>query len=234
MLLRIYLEWTLEVHIVAAHRKLVYGFGINDVESSSRIKQEDGTYRLCDIYCRWSNMIRRCYHTKSMEASYKDCQVAEEWSSLKAFSSWYNCFHEEGMVIDKDLLSGKIYSPDTCLFVPPNVNSFITTSGSQYLLPSGVHFNKEKGKFCSRVYNPFSEKRGDYKHMGYVPTAEEATIRFMILKSEYADILASTLENTKSADCLRQRYKEGHWFFKSEMEKAILFDKKLLERGCYD
>ena len=212
---------------MAAPRKLVYGFGINDVETSPRIRQEDGSYRLCDIYCRWSNMIRRCYHIKSKESSYEGCQVTEEWASLKEFSRWYNSFYKEVMVIDKDLLSGKIYSPDTCLFIPPKVNSFITTSEEKYPLPSGVHFNKERGKFCSRVYNPFSEKRGDYKHMGYVLTAEEATSRFMDLKSEYASILALDLENPKSAACLEQRYKEGHWFFNTEMEKARMFDKKM-------
>lgn len=66
------------------------------------------------------------YRIENQE-SYCEVTVCDEWQrDFEKFYDWCLDNYVEGWQIDKDLLSGdeKIYSPDTCLFVPPEVNAF--------------------------------------------------------------------------------------------------------------
>ena len=66
------------------------------------------------------------------EPTYKECTVCTEWHNFQAFAEWYeNNYYEipnESMSLDKDILfkGNKIYSPETCVFVPKNINSLFT------------------------------------------------------------------------------------------------------------
>lgn len=99
------------------------------------------------IYHTWRDMIRRCYDEKSLikHPHYKNCSVSDNWHNFQNYAKWYeNNFpkHIEGIKfhVDKDVLNirdGKrLYSEETCIFLPQRVNNFLTnikstnTSGS--------------------------------------------------------------------------------------------------------
>lgn len=80
------------------------------------------------------------------------------FESFQEFAAWcqvqvgYNAVDASGGVyeIDKDILypSRRIYSPDTCRFVPAEVNCvFNTSAASRGEWPIGVSFHKQRGKF---------------------------------------------------------------------------------------
>lgn len=153
--------------------KLVAGIGVNDsatpIQHTKTINGVQKVYN-CPYYKKWSLMLERCY--KRDYGSF----VCTEWLLFSNFKKW--CIEQEQEVgditslqLDKDLLSIdklRIYSPDTCCFLPRKVNSFLTTK-SKSGLPLGVYPNK-KG-FSTGYSNPLTKRR---YHIGTYATAEEA------------------------------------------------------------
>jgi hypothetical protein len=90
-------------------------------------------------YQCWVGMIERCYDTHNIYPSYKDCTVCKEWHNFQNFAEWYeNNYYEvlnEKMHIDKDILSGdnKVYSKETCIFVPEKINLIIKNNVKGFL-----------------------------------------------------------------------------------------------------
>lgn len=80
------------------------------------------------------DMITRCYSRKYQikKPSYKTCTVSKEWHNFQNFAKWFDSNYMEGFVLDKDLLSSckKIYSKETCVFIPHCLNSFMTNKKS--------------------------------------------------------------------------------------------------------
>ena len=122
-------------------RKLIYGVGINDADyptqSCKIIGHVDGKQKrkllwACPFYRRWTSMLGRCYCKKFLQNSptYQNCFVCNEWLTFSKFKAWMETQDWEGKELDKDLLSGecKVYSPETCVFVPRNVNMFMIES----------------------------------------------------------------------------------------------------------
>lgn len=107
--------------------------------------------KLTKCYKIWQHMLRRCYDSKYIEKypSYKDCIVHESWHNFQNFAGWFeNDYYKiEGqrMDLNKDILckGNKIYSPDTCVFVPHRINVLFTKSNSKRgELPIGVSEHK--------------------------------------------------------------------------------------------
>jgi hypothetical protein len=75
-------------------------------------------------------MMMRCYSLKwsSKFPTYKDCIVDERWHNFQIFGEWFEENYVEGFELDKDILgkSSKIYSPETCCFVPQEINLMFT------------------------------------------------------------------------------------------------------------
>lgn len=131
-----------------------------------------------DAYSTWSRMIVRCYDHKYHEKypTYKDCIVSEEWHNFQNFAEWYeNNFYqveEEKMHLDKDILSkcNKVYSSDTCIFVPASINTlFVKKNINRGNLPIGVSYHKRNKKYCARC--SINSKNSV---LGYYNTPEEA------------------------------------------------------------
>lgn len=86
------------------------------------------------VYDTWHGMIERCYSKKCHEKhpTYIGCKVCDEWLNFQNFAKWYdNNYYEvkdEKMCLDKDILlkHNKIYSPNTCIFVPHTINMLFT------------------------------------------------------------------------------------------------------------
>lgn len=107
-------------------------------------------------YPTWRNMLSRCYNETclSRNKTYKNCTVCEEWHNFQNFAKWYeDNYYEipnEMMELDKDILykGNKTYSPETCVFVPNNINTlFVGCDISRGAYPIGVTFCKSKNKF---------------------------------------------------------------------------------------
>lgn len=135
--------------------KLVYGVGINDLDESVGIGTEDRA-----IYDRWQLILERCYSTKhqTIHPTYVGCTICDDWKYLSKFRLWFNANYREGFHIDKDILvkGNKLYSPETCCFVPPYINNLALGERSDKGdLPTGI---------CKQTITKKSGKQYTYYH----------------------------------------------------------------------
>ena len=162
----------------------------------------EGYYKLIthkNIYKHWSSMIRRCYseiyHKK--EPTYKDCSVCEEWHNFQNFGKWfdenYYTIENETMCLDKDILhkGNKIYSPETCVFVPQRINSlFLKRNKSRGKYPIGTTYNKRDKKYesCCHMYK---NNRYTRHAIGNFDTPIEAFTAYKTFKEQYIKQVAN-------------------------------------------
>lgn len=133
--------------------------------------QSDGTYELYKkCYRIWRSMLCRCYDPSSQEKSptYIGITVCNEWHNFQNFKKWFeeNCI--ENFHLDKDIICRdcKMYSPETCCFVPQEINSLFTKrKNHRGRFPIGVI--KHKNKYRSRLGR-------DRKHLGLFTSIKEA------------------------------------------------------------
>lgn len=123
-------------------------------------------------YKYWFSLLDRCYNKQRKHTHrYKDCIVCEEWFTFSNFYQWFdeNYYEVDGhkMNLDKDLLfkDNKIYSPETCVFLPHKINCLFNRSQSQRGdLPIGVYYEKGKDRYrCSLMINDKRVKGARYK-----------------------------------------------------------------------
>ena len=150
------------------------------------------------VYSAWNNMLKRCYtknyHIK--QPSYKECSVDERWHNFQNFAKWceaqigYSTVESNGLYyqLDKDILvkGNKVYSPETCCFVPSEVNNLIIFSNSargEY--PVGVTFHKRLKKYAANI-----SLGGVQKHLGYFEEVSEAFNSYKIAKERYIKFVA--------------------------------------------
>ena len=156
----------------------IYGVGyIGEGKYKSR---ENG--KITRVYSTWNSMLQRCYDKKYHEKypTYKNCSVTDEWYNFQNFAKWYyNNYYEiegERMNLDKDILikHNRVYSPDTCIFVPQTINTlFIKCDKSRG--ESVIGTSPFRGKYVAycHVFNPETGK-SKREHLGYYDTELEA------------------------------------------------------------
>lgn len=117
-------------------------------------------------YQTWLNMMARCYSEKYHNTfpTYIGCTVCDEWHNYQVFCKWfhenYYTIENNRMEIDKDILikGNKIYSPETCIFVPHFINTlFIKCDAHRGDLPCGVNVSPS-GKYFSKCSNIYDKK----------------------------------------------------------------------------
>lgn len=189
---------------------LVYGVGVNDssyvVKTWDTFKIPDGSRKYktkwsCPFYTRWKGMLERCY-SASRKPSYADCRVCDEWLTFSCFKNWMEKQDWQGNELDKDILSvgNQLYSPETCLFVSPRVNTFITDrKRDRGDLPIGV--SRGNGRFRA-----FCSKDGVVETLGTFDTPEIAHMAWLSRKIELAIGLAALQTDTRVAEALVLRY----------------------------
>lgn len=178
-------------NIVCSYERRAYGVGYLG-EGKYKVL-ENGKPTKC--YQIWRSMLQRCYdhkyHKKAL--TYINCEVCEEWLDYQNFAKWYyNNYYEIGsqkMCLDKDILckGNKVYSPETCIFVPERINTlFIKCDKSRGEYPIGVYYKKQTGKFVARcnIYD-LKENKSKLKHLGLYNTHEEAFEVYKEFKEEY-------------------------------------------------
>ena len=166
----------------------VYGVGITGLEPT---RNENGEQ--LESYKCWKRMLQRCYSAKFQEKhqTYIGCSVSEEWLYYSNFKKWYDenyyTIKNQRMELDKDILikGNKVYSPDTCIFVPQFINSLFTkcqkTRGE---LPIGVWYHKPNKKYIANL-SVFKDGKSTKKHLGCFDTPNDAFEAYKQAKEDY-------------------------------------------------
>lgn len=142
---------------------------------------ENGRNTKC--YDTWHSMLKRCYDPKyhKRRPTYRDCKASEEFHNFQNFAKWDedNYYEIEGeiMHLDKDILikHNKIYSPETCIYVPQIINSlFVKCDKSRGESVIGTCRDKN-GKYqvnCNLINPKIGKSKGEY--LGRYETEIEA------------------------------------------------------------
>ena len=138
----------------------------------------------------WKNMLKRCYSEASFKKSpsYEQCLTSETFNDYQQFKTWCNSqlgFGNTGWELDKDILvkGNKVYSEDTCCFVPKEINLLLVKHDKgrgDYLL--GVDYHKNRKQFRARCSD---------KHLGWFNTELEAFRAYKQAKEAYIKEVAN-------------------------------------------
>jgi len=169
-------------------RSLVYGVGVNDWDGAVKV---DGNQ--IKEYKLWQSMLQRSFDEKykQKKPTYKDVTCSKEWLSMTKFIedvSKMRGFGLDGWALDKDILQkgNKLYSKDTCCFVPAEVNNLLVKSdNSRGEWPVGVYFHKATGKFMAQL-----AINGKRRYLGLFNTAEEAFQAYKRAKEAQIKVVA--------------------------------------------
>lgn len=167
-------------------KKLIYEYGINDFDTNVIVNK-----KAIREYAIWVKVLQRCYSNeyKSKHPTYKDCYAEEYLHSFKNFYTFIRTvkgFDIDGFQIDKDILSdgNKCYSRDTIVFLPHEINSFLTKADAiRGDLPLGV--SKSLKKFMARL-----RIDGVSVNLGTYNTPLEAFNAYKDAKEQQAKVLA--------------------------------------------
>ncbi|AFQ96434.1 hypothetical protein [Bacillus phage vB_BceM_Bc431v3] len=163
---------------------VVYGVGFVGIGTYKT--QENGTDS--KPYVIWHGMLRRCYEEvpTKRNSAYQGCTVDKEWHNFQNFAKWYEeNFYQVGdevMHLDKDILvkGNRVYSPDTCIFVPYQINMLFTNRRKDKgAYPTGVT-KRTNGKYAARL-----NKKHTRCSLGSFNTPEEASLAYRAAKEEY-------------------------------------------------
>lgn len=192
-------DWTIEHiqygqfkkgNIRCPYERRVYGVGYLG-EGDYKTKENN---KHTKIYERWHSVMQRCYDPKwhIKQPTYIGCKVAEEWYNFQNFAQWFeeNYYEIEGKImdLDKDILikGNKIYSPDTCVFVPQEINKlFIKSDITRGNLPIGVSYDKPRRKYKAQY-----SMNGQKTYIGLYNTPEEAFQAYKQFKENLIQELA--------------------------------------------
>jgi hypothetical protein len=169
---------------------MVYGVGI--YEKGKYLGKVNG--QLSKEYRLWRNMLERCYSESlhSKHPTYIGCKVSENFKNFQWFAEWCQSqigFNLKDYQMDKDISSkgNKLYSEDTCFFVPRQINTFLTKRAAgrgKYAI--GVDFIKATNKFRASCSN--STSTGIF--LGSYSTEDEAFNAYKTYKESQAKELA--------------------------------------------
>lgn len=179
---------------------MILGKGINDIKGDSSLKSEH--YK---IYGLWHAMLNRCYSTSfhKRNPSYIGTIVCDEWLLYSNFKKWCLDNYIEGYELDKDIIGGnkRIYSPDTCAFIPRAINgTLIEPQNKKQNNPLGVYKHKKSNGMINERKKPYeaaikTHKMKKAKCLGMFVTAEEAHKAWQIAKRDYFIELIEQFKN---------------------------------------
>ncbi|AUR91548.1 DNA-binding domain protein [Vibrio phage 1.161.O._10N.261.48.C5] len=154
---------------------MILNFGVNDIpKCKSNLK----------YYQKWYDMIQRCYNTsqRSKYPTYTNCEVCQEWRYFSNFLNWCKAYEVrtgidcKDYALDKDVMSSVTYSPESCCFLPKNVNTFLSIKRRNNTLGYvGVSYQKSSRLYKAEI-NAFFERRRIC--LGYFKDARSASIAY--------------------------------------------------------
>lgn len=181
-------------HCRNLNSKLVLGVGINDMLGAEKTKEFIKQRQM------WFGILQRCFSIKLLERrpTYKNCKVSESWlwlsnfiKDIKSIENYEKSLNE-GWQLDKDLLSneGKLYSKDTCCFIPRSLNLVLSSYPKKLNgLPKGVKLSKG-GRYFAIL-----QKEGNQIFLGSYDSVEEASRVYNIAKKEHLLNIADSIKD---------------------------------------
>lgn len=181
-------------HCRNLNSKLVFGVGINDMLGAEKTKEFIKQRQM------WFGILQRCFSIKLLERrpTYKNCKVSESWlwlsnfiKDIKSIENYEKSLNE-GWQLDKDLLSneGKLYSKDTCCFIPRSLNLVLSSYPKKLNgLPKGVKLSKG-GRYFAIL-----QKEGNQIFLGSYDSVEEASRVYNIAKKEHLLNIADSIKD---------------------------------------
>ena len=154
--------------------------------------------KLTDEYKIWHGVLQRCYDPKFHEkhSTYKDCTVEDYLLNFQHMGKWLeDNYYEvpgEKMCLDKDILckGNKIYSRDTCIFVPERINLLFTKRDkSRGNSPIGATPNSS-GNYQVRCHDEY----GKSIYLGTYNTKEKA---FQVYKQYKEKVIKKVIDSYK-------------------------------------
>ena len=138
-------------------------------------------------YACWKRMIYRSHDAKyhDKRPTYKGVTVCKKWHNFQTFAAWFDDNYIDGFVLDKDLLSDdKVYSSETCVFIPPALNSFLANNYSTNISGFvGVSWDKVAKRWKAVITE---KSTGKNKNLGYFHTKKEASKAYQAQRAIYA------------------------------------------------
>lgn len=157
-----------------------------------RVKKFNARSKAKSLY---DSMMLRANHAKG----YVNVKVCKEWEDFENFYEWFKDqvekkWYRKGRHLDKDLLSPKdckIYSPETCCFLPAKVNLFLVNSSKKgRKLPPAVIYNSLTELYCAHFsVDGYVISSGDYT------TAYDAFLYYKNYKEKMAKEIAEVLKD---------------------------------------
>ena len=174
-----------------------------------------------DKYNIWYNMLMRCYDSKyqEREPTYKGCRVEDYLLNFQHMGEWiednYYEIPGEIMCLDKDILykGNKVYSRDTCIFVPKRINNlFVKRDNRRGDNPIGVS-DLPSGNYQVQCKNGY----GKYIYLGTYSTKEEA---FQVYKEYKENLIKETIDSYKGKipEPFYSRLREPMYNYKVEID----------------
>lgn len=162
-----------------SYKSAICGIGINDLMLG----------RESEAYTLWRNMIVRCYDEGRLvrHPTYRGVTVCSDWLKLSAFKKWFDQNVVKGYSLDKDIINkgNKVYSPDNCCFVPPEINTLFTRRHlHRGPLPIGVSF--KHGKYYASI-----SMNGKMHGLGHYDMPELAFAAYKSAKEAYIKEVAT-------------------------------------------
>lgn len=148
------------------------------------------------LYIQWLNIKQRCYNPNRWikNPTYQGCSVHDDWKyNFQQFAEDYTSMIGYGLPnrqLDKDILvkGNKVYSKDTCILVPHNINILFTNSKNargQY--PVGVIYTPhDTPPYMARI-----RKHGKQIFIGRYRTIEEAFQAYKNAKEQHIKDMAN-------------------------------------------
>ena len=168
----------------------------------------------------WYNMLQRCYDPKLHEryTTYEGCIVEDYLFNFQNMGEWIeeNYYEVQGerMCLDKDILckGNKIYSRETCIFVPERINTLFTKrDNSRGDNPIGVS-DLPSGNYQVQCNNGY----GKYIYLGTYSNKEEA---FRVYKQYKEKVIKEVIDSYegKIPEPFYSRLKEAMYNYKVEI-----------------
>lgn len=186
-------------HFYFMNKNTVCGVGTKDVPMcvNGNIKKS---------YNIWKSMLQRCYSSKTqkLHPSYIGCTVCPDWKYFSNFEIWCDENYIVDFELDKDLLvrNNRLYSPETCCFIPSVLNSiFQTKHNGKYKL--GVEYYPQNNKFCARMSS--DTITNSKRYIGLYCTEDEAYAAYCDEKCKRIKIIAEYYKHKLTPevyDCL--------------------------------
>ena len=172
-------------------------------------------------YKIWHGMLTRCYDPKYQERypSYKGCEVEDYLLNFQHMGEWikenYYEIPGEKMCLDKDILckGNKVYSRETCIFVPERINLlFIKSDNTRGDCPIGTTPNSS-GNYIAQCNDGY----GKQIRLGTYLTKEEA---FQVYKEYKENLIKETIDSYegKIPEPFYSRLREAMYNYEVEID----------------